>query len=52
MRITRTTINHRKDNLIFCHPYPIWIKNKNAKIHNDSVFIPVTDKDMKNGFLT
>jgi hypothetical protein len=51
MRITRTTINHRKDNLIFYHPYPIWIKNKKAKIHNGSIYIQITNKDMENGFI-
>jgi hypothetical protein len=51
MRITRTTINHRKDSLIFYHPYPIWIKNKNANIHNGSIFIQITNQDMENGFI-
>lgn len=51
MRITRTTINDRKDNLVFYHPYPIWIKNSNAKVHNGSIFIPITNDDMKNGFI-
>jgi hypothetical protein len=51
MRITRTTINHRKDSLIFYHPYPIWIKNKNANIHNGSIFMQITNQDMENGFI-
>ncbi|CAF3947297.1 unnamed protein product [Rotaria sp. Silwood2] len=51
MRITRTTIDHRKDNLIFYHPYPTWIKDKSARIHNGSIFIPITDRDMENGFI-
>ena len=48
MRITRNTIDHREDQLIFYHPYPIWIKNKNAKIHQGSIFIKITENDMEN----
>jgi hypothetical protein len=51
MRITRTTIDYRDDKLIFYHPYPIWIKNKHAKVHHGSIFIPITEKDMENGFM-
>jgi hypothetical protein len=52
MRITRTTINKREDQLIFYHPYPLWIKNQNARIHHGSIFIRITEKDMENRFLT
>jgi hypothetical protein len=51
MRITRTTIDHRKDRLIFYHPYPMWIKDKSAKIHNGSIFIQITNKDLENRFI-
>ncbi|CAF1104258.1 unnamed protein product [Rotaria sp. Silwood1] len=51
IRITRTTIDHRNDHLIFYHPYPTWIKDRNARIHNGSIFLQITDRDMKNGFI-
>ncbi|CAF3716386.1 unnamed protein product [Rotaria sordida] len=51
MRIARTTIDHRKDNLIFYHPYPTWIKDKNARIHKGSIYIQITNRDMENGFI-
>jgi hypothetical protein len=50
MRITRTTIDNGENKLIFYHPYPIWIKNQNAKVHHGSIFIQITETDMKNGF--
>jgi hypothetical protein len=51
MRITRTTMDYGRDKLVFYHPYPIWMKNKSAKIHHGSIFIQITEKDMKNGVL-
>lgn len=51
MRITRTTTNHRTDNLSFHHPYPTWIKDRNARIHQGSIFIQISDKEIENGFI-
>ena len=42
LRITRTTKLY--NDLTLCHPYPIWINNKNAKVHNGSLFIPVHNR--------
>ena len=50
MRITRTTTDYGEHKHIFYHPYPVWIKNQNAKIHHGSIFIPITETDMKNRF--
>ncbi len=47
MRITRTTIPYGSDNLILCHPYAIWAKDKDARVHNGSLFMPVTGETMK-----
>ncbi len=47
MRITRTTIPYGSDNLILCHPYSIWVKDKDGKVHNGSLFITVTGETMK-----
>lgn len=51
MRITRTTADHRKDNLVFYHPYPTWIKDRNARIHHGSIFIQITEKEIDNGLM-
>ena len=50
MRVTRTTIGYGEDKLIFYHPYPIWIKNLNTKIHHGSILIQITETDMQNKF--
>ncbi len=47
MRITRTTIPYGSGNLILCHPYPIWVKDKDGKVHNGSLFITATGETMK-----
>jgi hypothetical protein len=39
MRITRTTKPYGTNNLILVHPYPIWLNDKYAKVHNGSLFI-------------
>ncbi len=41
MRITRITLPYGPDNLILCHPYPIWLNDKSAKVYNGSLFIPI-----------
>jgi hypothetical protein len=40
VRITRTTVPYEPDGLVLCHPYPIWLNDKDAKVHNGSLFIP------------
>ncbi|CAM4870441.1 unnamed protein product [Rotaria socialis] len=51
LRITRTTVQHGTSGLTSLHPYPIWINNDDAKAHNGSLFVPVTEQNMKNGYL-
>ncbi|CAF4692620.1 unnamed protein product, partial [Rotaria socialis] len=51
LRITRTTVQHGTSGLTLLHPYPIWINNDDAKAHNGSLFVPVTEQNMKNGYL-
>ncbi|CAF3689066.1 unnamed protein product [Rotaria sp. Silwood1] len=46
LRITRITLQHDPSALILLHPYPIWINNDYAKVHDGSLYIPVTEKDM------
>ncbi|CAF4324350.1 unnamed protein product [Rotaria sp. Silwood2] len=51
LRITRITLKHGTSGLILVHPYPIWINNDYAKVHDGSLYIPVTEQDMANGFI-
>ncbi|CAF1231486.1 unnamed protein product [Rotaria sp. Silwood1] len=51
LRITRITIPHGASGLILLHPYPIWINNDYAKVHDGSLYIRVTEQDMANGFI-
>jgi hypothetical protein len=47
VRITRTTIPYGTDKLVFPHPYPIWLNDKDAKVYNGSLFIPTTGETIK-----
>ncbi|CAF1151362.1 unnamed protein product [Rotaria sordida] len=49
LRITRITQKHNTSDLTFLHPYPIWIRHDHVKVHGNSLFIPVTERDFKNG---
>ena len=49
LRVTRITKRHATTNLIFLHPYPIWMKNTQVKVQSGSLLVPVTELDMKNG---
>ncbi|CAF3925558.1 unnamed protein product [Rotaria sp. Silwood1] len=51
LRITRITLQHATSGLILIHPYPIWINNDYAKVHDGSLYISVTEQDMANGFI-
>ncbi|CAF4903134.1 unnamed protein product, partial [Rotaria sp. Silwood1] len=51
LRITRITRQHGANALILVHPYPIWIDNDYAKVHDGSLYIPATEEDMANGFI-
>jgi hypothetical protein len=42
LRITRLTVPYEPDKLVFCHPYPIWLNDQNGRVHNGSLFIPIT----------
>jgi hypothetical protein len=46
VRITRTTIPHGPTNLILCNPYEIWSSDKQAKVHNGSLYLLTTDQNM------
>ncbi|CAF1340801.1 unnamed protein product [Rotaria sordida] len=49
LRITRITQKHNTSDLTFLHPYPIWIRHDHVKVHGNSLFIPVTERNFKNG---
>ncbi|CAF2027911.1 unnamed protein product [Rotaria magnacalcarata] len=51
LRITRTTVQHGTSGLTLLHPYPIWINDDHASVHSGSLFVPVTEQNMKNGYL-
>ncbi len=47
IRVTRTTIPFGPDQIICCHPYPLYTKNEHAIAHSDSILLPVADKNME-----
>ncbi|CAF4049787.1 unnamed protein product [Rotaria sp. Silwood2] len=51
IRITRITLQNGTNGLTFLHPYPIWMNNDHAKVHGGSLFIPVTERDLENGYI-
>ncbi|CAF1245859.1 unnamed protein product [Adineta ricciae] len=51
MRITRTTAPNSDSNVIFRHPYPIWMKNNRTKVHDGSIYIQISDDDISNGYI-
>ena len=44
MRITRTTLPHGPDKLVFSHPYAIWLNDTGAKVYNGSLIIPINQE--------
>jgi hypothetical protein len=36
-----------KNDSLLVHPYPIWMRNDQVKVANGSLFLPVTDQNMK-----
>ena len=48
MRVSRTTTPYGPDGTVFCHPYPLWVKDEHAKVHHGSLLIDVTDQIMNN----
>ncbi|CAF4876077.1 unnamed protein product [Rotaria sp. Silwood1] len=48
MRVCRTTIPYGPDEIVFCHPYPLWVKDEHAKVHHGSLLIDITDQIMNN----
>ncbi|CAF2053435.1 unnamed protein product [Rotaria magnacalcarata] len=48
MCISRTTIPYGPDRIVFCHPYPLWMKDEHAKVHHGSLLIDITDQIMNN----
>ena len=48
MRVTRTTLPYGLDEVILCHPYPLWVKDARAKVHHGSLLIDVTNQVMHN----
>lgn len=49
MRITRTTIPNGSEHVQFHHPYPLWIRNRTARIHSGSIYVEISETDIKNG---
>ncbi|CAF3003740.1 unnamed protein product, partial [Rotaria sp. Silwood2] len=48
MRISRTTTPYGPDRIVLCHPYPLWMKDEHAKVHNGSLLIDVTNQIRNN----
>ncbi len=47
VRITRTTVG--ESGVILCHPYPIWMKSNEAKVHDGALYIKISKDNMSNG---
>ncbi|UJR38547.1 hypothetical protein I4U23_031213 [Adineta vaga] len=48
MRITRITAQYGPDKLFFCHPYPLWTTDKDAKVHHGSLLLDITNSIRNN----
>lgn len=51
VRITRTTIPYGRDELMICHPYSIWLNDKDAEVHSGSLIVPLIGATIQYVFL-
>jgi hypothetical protein len=47
LRITRLTVPYGPDQLLLCHPYPIWLNDENGRVHSGSLFLPITGQKIE-----